>query len=105
MLLNEYKLDIDRKTANGYTPLHLAAQTKNIECLIELMKLGANSTLCDKHRRDVLDFLCEVSPKLNETLKYGFGEDGKYILKLVGEKLKIIGEFKEFDITSLLKEG
>lgn len=55
---------IDVQKIDGYTPLHIAADNNNIEFVIELIKLGANSTIQDYNGFTPFDILKNQHPDL-----------------------------------------
>jgi ankyrin repeat protein len=70
MLVEEFNADIDSKTAYRYTPAIIAASYKNLPCLIELIKLGADFELEDRSGRKPVDYFIEENNDLKVLEKY-----------------------------------
>lgn len=100
MLIEEFNADVNQRTEYRYTPLHLAAKYGNVECLFELMKHNADSSLTNRGSSDVLDFLVQVEPKLQSIIEYTF--KGSCHLELKEDHLKIVGDSTEYDIHNIL---
>ena len=100
LLIENFHADPNQRTAFNYTPLHLAARFHNFECLFELLKHRADSTLRSNLSIDVLGYLAETKPEIRDVIKYGFNDD--YRLELKDENLIIKEGDKEYNINSIL---
>jgi ankyrin repeat protein len=89
MLIEEFKADINARTAYNYTPAIIAAQYDNKQCLIELINLGANFENEDRSGRKPVDYLIEKKNDMKVLEKY---MDISFSLVYEENQLKIIGE-------------
>lgn len=97
-LINDFGADINSCTRGFYTPSIIAAEYNNLECLVELVKSGADTTKSDRLGRDALYFLAEENQAIKTFYDSGAeltwvqGADQDHLaIKTVGDNPTVFG--------------
>lgn len=83
-------VDINASTRGGYTPTQIAADYDNIQCLLELVVNGADTSIYNLSHKDPLDFLSENHPSIRPFNKAGnviVHQDGHLAVKMLSEQI------------------